>query len=411
MIAATLLASALAAGPCHGRLCDAKALAPYFEALQTAKAKGRPPLHILQIGDSHSAGDNISGARREALQARFGVGGRGVLPPGRPFDGFNPHEVMVEQSDGWALQTTLSSAARDPLTRPRFGLSGYRLSSLQAGASLTLTAEPAAAFTRVVVCAEHAPGAGAFTLTVGETITRVALATDTTDDKPGVGCTSVQTSSPQTQAKLVAEAGMVTLTSWGVFGEDGGAVLSNLGVIGAQLRHFAQTDDAAVAEELKAYRPDLIVLAYGTNEGFDSGFDAGAYAQLMRGQIERLKRLSGGAPILVMGAPDAEKKKPEPPQAARRGRRHRKATYPWTAPPALAEVRAVQKRVALSEQVAFWDWAAGMGGKGAARRWSAADPALMRADHVHFTSAGGAAIAKALDADLDAAAKAFEGAR
>jgi lysophospholipase L1-like esterase len=31
----------------------------------------------------------------------------------------------------------------------------------------------------------------------------------------------------------------------------------------------------------------------------------------------------------------------------------------------------------------------------------------MRPDHVHFTQAGGARIAEALDADLDAAAKAW----
>jgi lysophospholipase L1-like esterase len=92
-----------------------------------------------------------------------------------------------------------------------------------------------------------------------------------------------------------------------------------------------------------------------------------------------------------------------------RGRRHRKPAYPWTTPPALAEVRAVQKRVALADGAAFWDWAAGMGGKGAARRWSSAEPPLMRPDHVHFTQAGGAEIAKALDADLDAAARAFAG--
>jgi lysophospholipase L1-like esterase len=113
----------------------------------------------------------------------------------------------------------------------------------------------------------------------------------------------------------------------------------------------------------------------------------------------------------VLGAPDAERKTaaaPAPPVRKARWRL-RAAPYPWATPPALAQVRGAQKRVALAEGAAFWDWAAGMGGKGAARRWSAAEPPLMRPDHVHFTAAGGAKIAQALDADLDAAAKALSG--
>jgi hypothetical protein len=341
MIAPVALAAglALAGQPCHGRLCDARALDPYFAALQTARAKGKAPVHVLQIGDSHSAGDNITGARRESLQARFGAGGRGVLPPGRPFEGFFPHEVTVQQSDGWALQTILSSAAQDPASRPLFGVSGYRLTSLQAGAEISMTAEPDAAFTRVTVCAERAPGAGAFVLSLGAVTTRVPLAAD----KASIGCTTVQAGEPQTFAEVTSEAGAVTLTSWAAFADDGGVVVSNLGVIGAQLRHFAETDDAAVAEELKAYKPDLIVLAYGTNEGFTDPFDPQGYANLLQGQIERLKRLSGGVPILVLGAPDAEKKRPEPAPTrwSRSGRCRSRWRWPkgspsGTGPPAWA---------------------------------------------------------------------------
>jgi hypothetical protein len=45
-----------------------------------------------------------------------------------------------------------------------------------------------------------------------------------------------------------------------------------------------------------------------------------------------------------------------------------------------------------------------MGGPGAAQAWVNATPPLMRRDHVHYTTAGGAEIARRLQADLDAAA-------
>jgi hypothetical protein len=76
----------------------------------------------------------------------------------------------------------------------------------------------------------------------------------------------------------------------------------------------------------------------------------------------------------------------------------------WFPPPALAWIRAIQRRVAAEEGVAFWDWAARMGGPGAAQTWAGATPPLMRGDHVHYTTEGGALVAALLQADLDAAA-------
>jgi lysophospholipase L1-like esterase len=385
--------------PCKAALCGASSLDAYFAALAAARQTGAPPVHILQIGDSHSAADAITGARRSLLQARFGAGGRGVLPPGRPFVGFMPREVEVEQSDGWTLQSLLKTSDG---ARPAFGLSGFRLTSTQDGARIALAAAPEAAFDQAVVCAEHAPGAGLLRLTLGPAVTRVDL------DAPArrIECTTLSSDTPQVALEAVAERGPVTLLSWATFRSSGGVVLSNLGVIGARLQHFAEMDDQALAEELDAYHPDLIVLAYGTNDGFTGTFDAAAYEALLRGQIARVRRLADGVPILLLGAPEAEVRHVETVIPHRR--RSRRPAKPvtvvtWSTPPGLAEVRAVQKRVAAEQGLAFWDWAARMGGKGAAHRWAEADPHLMFPDHVHFTAAGGARIGERLEADLAAA--------
>ena len=58
-------------------------LLPLFRALAAQEAyASATPLTILQIGDSHTANDSFSGRMREQFQARFGDGGRGILPPG-----------------------------------------------------------------------------------------------------------------------------------------------------------------------------------------------------------------------------------------------------------------------------------------------------------------------------------------
>jgi lysophospholipase L1-like esterase len=392
---------------CLAALCGARALTPVFDALAARSAlNGAPPVHILQIGDSHSAGDAISGAWRDILQGRYGAGGRGVLPPGSPYWGFLPHGVHVSQSAGWRVEATFGAAApADP--GAVFGISGFRLSAAGAGASIALAAEPRAAFSRAIVCAVTGPGAGSYALVMGGETWRVALA-----GPPGAACRAFEAAGLQLDAALTTEGGPVTLLSWATF-RPGGVTLSNLGVVGAQLRHFARADDDALAEEFRAYAPDLIVLEFGTNEGFSGRFDGPAYESLLRGQIARLKRLSGGAPILILGAPDAETDRralahnaePLPGEALSIGSGPR-AAGGWFEPPALARTRDIQRRVAAEAGVAFWDWAMRMGGDGTAQDWATRAPPLMRGDRVHYTAEGGAEIARRLQADLDAAAAA-----
>jgi lysophospholipase L1-like esterase len=408
MILAALAAAAglWSAADCRGALCGARSLAPYFDALAArGSLDGAPPVHILQVGDSHSAGDAISGAWRDALQARYGSGGRGVLPPGDPYWGFIPRGVHIEQSDGWRVEATFGKAAPPLDNAVVFGLSGFRLTSDRSGATIGLTATPPEAFNRLIVCAVTGPGAGAYDLTLGGTAQTVSLAAPAA----GVDCHGFIAPGLTTTAVLSTQGAPVTLLSWASF-RPGGVAVSNLGVVGAQLRHFARANDGAIAAELSAYAPDLIVLEFGTNEAFGTRFDPEAYEATVRAEIARLKRLSGGTPMLIFGAPDAGTDRrelahnavpgPGDPTAAEA------ATGAWFPPPALSAIRAVQRRAAAAEGVAFWDWGDRMGGPGVAQAWVAATPPLMRRDHVHYTTNGGARVANLLQEDLDQAAAA-----
>src|SRR5271163_2452278 len=80
------------------RLSSPAALAPFFASLDDKDARG--PVRLLQIGDSHTANDSLSGRMRERLQARFGAAGRGWLPARIPFKSYRPHLVSVSES-GW----------------------------------------------------------------------------------------------------------------------------------------------------------------------------------------------------------------------------------------------------------------------------------------------------------------------
>ena len=396
-----LIATALqaATASCAGGLCDAERLRPFLTRLRQARDADRP-VRILQIGDSHTAGDQITGSWRTLLQARFGGGGRGVLPPGRPYAGYLTRGITAAQSDGWRVNG-IFGAAYAGAGAPAIGISGYSLTSTRAGATISLTADPAQAFDRFTVCALTGRGAGQLTLIAGPQRIDWSL------DAPVAGsdCRRIETPGTTTSAAVIATGNPVTITSWATErARGGGVVLSNLGTVGAQLIHTARADDRVVARELAEYRPDLIVIAFGTNEAFRPSFSAAGFDADLSAQLRRWRRLAGAdVPMLVLGAPDSATRLP----ALQRGEAGDSAACAgdpaWRQTAALAVVQDIQRRRAHQYGVAYWDWGERMGGRCTTIEWTRGAAPAMRGDHVHFTKSGGAAIAALIQQDIDAA--------
>jgi lysophospholipase L1-like esterase len=440
-----LAALVAAATPTSG-LARGETLRPFFAKLEHAATR---PVHILQIGDSHTAGDTITGAWRDLLQQKYGSGGRGVLAPGRPFDGYITHGMTVTMSPGWRIASDFGASRITP--SPPLGLSAFTLTSSTDGAAMALLADANEGFDRFTVCAIMRPGAGTLTLHAGTSSTTFDLNSPT--ERPE--CRTMKLAGIATTADLSVAGGPATLTSWATFRDGGGVSLSNLGVVGSQLIHWSRTDDAVLTEELSNYKPDLIVVAFGTNEGFSPRVNEFEYEVTLRSQIGRIRRLAGNVPILLLGAPDALSRRAEmranvasgdvspdcgaPAAALPAGQPgviqsimdklrnsvgmapSDHAPVPQPAPPpmpvasgttrgplfppaGLKTVRDVQRRIAGQLNVAFWDWEARMGGRCSADQWVHATPPLMRGDYVHYTSAGGKEIAQRLQDDLDKAA-------
>lgn len=382
---------------CPGGLCQGGALEGLFEALAATEAGSRTrPVHIVQIGDSHTAGDGITGALRADFQMRFGRAGRGVLPAGVPYEGYSPYQAQVFTA-GWISEAPpLQPPGGRP--SPSVGLAGMRGQGAP-GTSLTFVLEPGAEASLVGLCG-RARGPGPGVRIVG------AAPAQTVDLNGGVPddavCVEAVLPEPSVSIELEAIGAGVVLDSVRIERLTPGVMVSNLGVVGATLRDLAGRDEAVVATELAVWRPSLIVLAFGTNEGFDDGLDAVAYETMLRGQVTRLRRLAPATSLMLLGAPDALRSGVTGGCGAD-GQR--------APPPSLAVVRDVQRRVAADMGVAFWDWRGRMGGDCSADRLATMGEPLMRGDRVHFTSAGADWIGGVLAADLMAAYDAWRAAR
>ncbi|GAB4184411.1 MAG: SGNH/GDSL hydrolase family protein [Thalassobaculales bacterium] len=349
LIGAGALAAAL--GMALAAVRPAMAAAEPLAAFRAALAAGGS-VHVVQLGDSHTAGDYFSGRLRALFQGRHGAPGHGLLPPGLPFPRFRPDGLSLTQGAGWRLRHVLMRGEPGP-----FGPGGFRGEGQ--GPEGWIEAEAEAPFDRLAL---SAPCGSSLALTLdGRTAGTLAPC----------GFSVLALPAPARRLRLAATAGPAVVTAFGLWRSGPGVVWHALGLIGATVSAVEAMDLAPVA----ALEPALVVLAYGTNEGFQ-GVEPAAYEGQLRAALARLRQAAPAASLLVLG----------PPDGSRAG----------MAPPGLAVVRAAQRAVAGRQGLGFWDWQAAMGGPGAILRWAAADPPLALKDGVHLRAAGYALSAERL---------------
>ena len=139
-----------------------------------------------------------------------------------------------------------------------------------------------------------------------------------------------------------------------------------LGINGARASRLLSWNAAAFAGVLTQRKPDLIILAFGTNEAGDYDWTAEEHQQVLTRIVRRLHTAAPRASILSYGPSE----RGDLPLAASRM-------------PAVIEA---QRRAALAGNVAFWSSYDAMGGPGSLNAWIARG--LGQADHVHLTGPG-----------------------
>ncbi|MGA9721664.1 MAG: GDSL-type esterase/lipase family protein [Candidatus Binatus sp.] len=358
-------------------------LASFFYDLQRLQAGQLDDVRILQLGDSHTAGDVFSGYLRSRFHGRFGDAGRGMMPPGYTYRGLRQTEVKVTQSSGWVIHDSLKASDPGP-----FGISGFVATSTYAGARMAVSPVDPGGFDIARVNYLHSTSGGPLEVLLDGRIAKV-VPTAGPADTPG----SLDLSAaPGTQTlEIIADAPGVRITSWGIERRHPGVLFDSFGVSGATVDIFNHWDPLLVQWDLKQLRPSLIIVAYGTNEAFKLDFDATTYRQVFAQVLKSLKRMAPQASILVVGPPGGQRSSSNQKRSPSTG-----PTGRWETPESVTEVRYIQHDTAVAFGDAYWDWASVLGGTRGFNRWVYADPPLVRSDHIHFTVLGYETSAKAL---------------
>jgi lysophospholipase L1-like esterase len=342
-------------------------------------------LTILQLGDSHTAADFFSGRVRERLQQVFGAGGMDYIVPGRPHPGVRSALFDSDASDGWTYEALQKSE-----DSRRFYLTGFNAVAHHAGASLSLKARGDVGYDRVQVAFLKQPGGGKAEVLVdgapggeidldGAADQRAMLDVDAADH----GAHDFHDISVRSMSDAP-----VTVTGVEVNRQGDGISYVSLGFPGATVQLLQKLKAANLADDLKRIAPDVIVLAFGTNEGFNDALDVPAYIAQYEQIVRELKALRPQARIVIIGPPDGARAChpgaagcPAPVSAEAGGCR-------LPTPPKLGLVREAQRKLAMKLEADFWDWSSAMPSPCGAQVWAAADPPLMAHDYVHMTLAG-----------------------
>jgi lysophospholipase L1-like esterase len=340
-----------------------RAMLGFYEAL-TRASHGEWVARIVHYGDSHIAADILTGALRRELQAFFGDAGVGLVLPGCPW--YSRIGVSTRASSGWQIDgSTQASLAADG----RFGLAGVSLSTNASGEWITVTAT--ASYFDVYFL--NQPGGGT-----------VDILLDGVEQKHNVSLASrvAEPAYVEVVAKggglahtieiCTTSAGRTRILGIAIERNSAGVVYDALGINGARARRPLRWDWKLLASNLERRDPDLIIVAYGSNEVGDADLDLEEYQKHFTTLLERFRRAAPRASVLVISPPD---------RAVRVGRR-------WKTINRMSAFVEAQRRAAFKTGAAFYDLFAAMGGAGSIERWATLHQPLAQADRVHLTSTG-----------------------
>lgn len=376
------------------------ALSAFHQALSELQGGKRTRVTVVLFGDSHTQGDRFSGALRDLLQERFGNAGRGMLPPGKPDDDWYPLGLKVAQRGHWKSSTS-NKTNFDPVP---YGMSGFMIRSTRAGSSISLEAGSKSTFDSVDIGYYRQPDGGRVeVLADGELIGEI----DTSG--PGYALTHAHLATHARARTLEVRAATdrpVDIANWSIDRNDPGVVLTSHGFSGAQVGIMDRWDWHNVTDELRALNPSLVLVAFGTNEGYAPLAQLESYAETYEQRLRALQRVLPDASIVAVGAPDANdlprycgigaqkaEQMPCRPLDADEAERYDELLGAkdgrlcrWHTPPHIAYVRALQREITRRLGILFWDWGGVEGGSCGATRW--AEQGLAHKDRVHLRQEG-----------------------
>jgi lysophospholipase L1-like esterase len=316
-------------------------------------------VRVAHYGDSPTTADLITADARAMLQKQFGDGGTGFVLIARPWAWYN-HRGVDMDSSGWKIDVAGATELKDGLHG--LGAASFRGST---GAEAKWTLKDGQ-HRHVEISYLAQPDGGAFSFEAdGKDLGTV----DTSSETRAPGFTSFDLPPGSKHFTLKVTGGSVRLYGADFRKSSTGVVYSSLGVNGANITLLSRAMNGSHwTAQLHHYNPDLVVLAYGTNESGYPKFVDNTWGPELKLAVKRVRTALPNVSILLMSPMD-------------RGERNKAGEIDTIA--ALPRLVKIESQIAGESGVAFFNTFQAMGGEGTMARWYAAEPRLVGADYIH----------------------------
>ncbi len=354
------------------------ALDHFRAALKRAK-KRQGQARIAFYGASHTAADIWTGELRRRLQDRFGDAGHGFVFPVRWNAGYRHQDLVVESSKNWLVGRHKRD---DPCGD--FGCSGLVATSADptdfAIVHTTVDNPNGRKANHLELWIRTAPDGGTLLVDLDGQVERISTRAETV-----TALFHVWRKADSGHTLRIAPVGDGPVTIYGMVVErtEPGVIIDQLGIPGMRADILLHWQEDVWRDQIERRKPDLVVLAYGTNDVGDEDEPIEVYADTWRKVLIRLREAVPNASCLLVGPTDRLGKDPQ----------GNKRTFPRT-----EAVIATQKRIAAELGCGQWDAQAAMGGPGSMTRWRRAR--LAQRDDVHLDRAGYTWLAELFEAEL-----------
>jgi hypothetical protein len=336
----------------------------YAALLRTERGQPGAVTRILHYGDSPTTADLITADVRQFLQQRFGDAGHGTYLLGKPWAWYK-HRGLDLDSSGWQMDPATLRGAKDG----RYGLGGVSFTGgVNASSRIAVKNE---GHTRLNVRYFGQPDGGEVEIMAGD----IHIGTlDTTAPRAMEAEKEFPIPPEAREFKLKVTRGTVRLFSLEFFKPGDGVVYDSIGLNGCWAGVLAHHMNAEHwATELRAAKPDLVIINYGTNETGYKNYVEGAYPKDVREIIRRVREALPETSLLIMSPMD-------------RGSRAAGGEIGTIAQ--LPQLVSLQARLAADNDCAFFNTFQAMGGPGTMGKWYMAEPRLVSADFIHPLPAG-----------------------
>jgi len=362
----------------ESRIENTEALAKFFQTLASAQTKQRiDPVRIMHFGDSHVAADVLTREIRERFQIDFGDGGAGFIVPRNPM-ATKRRGVSSGFTEGWVVEGIGGKYSADAL----YGPAGINIATSDPGERAWLEASA----NHFEVYFARQPNGGKVEITIdGVDALEEPLLLNSRVSKLDSIAIDVPDDAPHRLEVRTLSPGRVRLL--GIVAEhlSGGVSYDVFGINGAKASRILSWNQPGLIAAIKARDPNLIILAYGTNELTDGTCTDISYESLLNEILQLFHNAAPNASILVFAPPD-------------------RGDLPLTA--RLKELVSAERRAAIANNAAFWSAFDAMGGAGSMQKW--ARLGLAQPDRVHLTATGYAKLADMFYEDLLCASSASQ---